>query len=417
MKKSYYLLTLLLISVFFISFTSELLSQNEKNLVQGVFVDYDKCGYYYDEEKNFFTASINNWGYSYDSLLADIEIWKLSPYVKIDSIGLSVQGRPLWQLTITEDPDDISEKRTVFIHARTHPNEVQAFWVTDEIINILLSETSLAQTIRANCVFYIIPMYNPDGVELGYPRENANRIDIESNWNTYPHQPEVAALKSRFTELMTSDQPIEVALNMHSAYACKRYFVYHDSGGTSPAFTLMEQDFIEGIRFYYPNGIEPWSYYMSWISSTPLQYPESWFWINHGENVMALTYEDMNCTSAGNYDLTANAIIKGMMDYMGIVTSVEDLVDFVPEKFELYQNYPNPFNPATRIRYQVSANSQVVLKVFDIIGSEVAILVNEEKPAGSYEIEFDSGQLSSGIYFYQLRTADFSQTKKMMLVR
>ena len=95
----------------------------------------------------------------------------------------------------------------------------------------------------------------------------------------------------------------------------------------------MEQDFIEGIRSYYPNGIEPWHYFISWTTGTPLQYPESWFWINHGENVMALTYEDMyQCTGTGNFDITANALIRGVMDYMGIVTGINNFVDIIPEK-------------------------------------------------------------------------------------
>lgn len=88
--------------------------------------------------------------------------------------------------------------------------------------------------------------------------------------------------------------------------------------------------------------------------------------------------------------------------------------------FELYQNYPNPFNPATVIGYQLSVNSYVTLTVYDVLGKEVAVLVNEEQPAGRYEVEFNSSgirDLASGIYFYQLRAGNFIQTKKMVLVR
>ncbi|MCH9007379.1 hypothetical protein IIA29_05115 [candidate division KSB1 bacterium] len=69
-------------------------------------------------------------------------------------------------------------------------------------------------------------------MELEYPRQNANRIDIESNWDKNPVEPEVAVLGNRFTDLMNSDAPIECGLNMHSAVACKRYFVYHAAAGT-----------------------------------------------------------------------------------------------------------------------------------------------------------------------------------------
>lgn len=84
--------------------------------------------------------------------------------------------------------------------------------------------------------------------------------------------------------------------------------------------------------------------------------------------------------------------------------------------FSLYQNYPNPFNPRSIIQYAVSTMQFVTLTVYDLLGREVATLVNEEKPAGEYEVEFDAVNLPSGIYFYQLRADDFTETKKMVLI-
>ena len=428
----------ILILSLFISFISY--AQKEINIVNGKAVEYDKCGYPMDDTNLSKYISPEYMGYSYDSLLADLELWRVSEYVKIDSIGLSVQGRPLWQLTISSNPNNVSGKRTVHIHARTHPQETEGFYVTEEMIKILLSESDLAQTARANCVFYIIPMYNPDGVELGLPRRNANNIDIESNWNTFPHQPEVAALKARFTELMASPNPIEVMLNMHSSSLCERYFVYHNDNGTSPAYALKEQNFINGVRSYFLGGIAPYTYFVSWTSGTALQYPESWCWLNHGENIMALTYEDMyQCTGTGNFDSTANAILRGVMDYMGILTYVEQVANATLTGFELSQNYPNPFNPSTTISWQAPAAGWQTLKVYDILGNEVATLVNEYRDAGSYEIEFSAiggfssyGNLSSvnnhpssGVYFYRLQVIypesssgqGFVETKKMILLK
>ena len=88
-----------------------------------------------------------------------------------------------------------------------------------------------------------------------------------------------------------------------------------------------------------------------------------------------------------------------------------------PITFNLYQNYPNPFNPTTSIQYQVSSNTQVSLKVYDVLGNEVETLVNEENPAGSYEVKFDAAQLSSGIYFYKLQAGSFVETKKMIYLK
>jgi len=86
-------------------------------------------------------------------------------------------------------------------------------------------------------------------------------------------------------------------------------------------------------------------------------------------------------------------------------------------EFHLEQNYPNPFNPFTVISYQLPVAGNVILKVFDVLGKEIATLVNEEKSAGNYEIDFNASSLSSGIYFYRLQAGSFVQTKKMILLK
>jgi hypothetical protein len=383
----------------------------------------DKCGY--DEQLALqMKAELGgNWGYGYDSLLFDLDRWSQSPYVTVDSIGASVQNRALWQLTITSDIPTSNVKKTIFVHARTHPGEVQAFWLTNELINLLISEEPFAQYVRENCTFYIIPMYNPDGVELGYPRENAHGIDIESNWNTFPPEPEVQTLRNRFSELMSSPAPIELALNMHSAIACTRYFVYHHENGTSFPYTQLEQSFINGIRYYYFQGIEPWNYFVSWTSGTPLYYPESWFWTNFGEAVMALTYEDMNCIEAGAYDTTAFAILHGVMDYLGLVTTIAfDRFPRQNEPFTLHQNYPNPVQltqqdaRTTIIQYNLKTPQNIRLSLYDILGRRIAMLDQGFRNAGTQRVYFDASNLSSGIYLYRLETPSGTRTKRLFVI-
>ena len=89
----------------------------------------------------------------------------------------------------------------------------------------------------------------------------------------------------------------------------------------------------------------------------------------------------------------------------------------VPKTFALHQNYPNPFNPKSTIKYEIAKNGFVSLKVYDIIGNEVATIVNQNQNAGIYEIYFDASDLNSGIYFYKLTTNNFSEIKKMILVK
>jgi hypothetical protein len=97
--------------------------------------------------------------------------------------------------------------------------------------------------------------------------------------------------------------------------------------------------------------------------------------------------------------------------------SVEPDDEVVINDFILGQNYPNPFNPSTVISYQLPVNSNVTLKVCDVLGNEVATLVDEEQPSGRYEIEFNASILPSGVYFYQLKTGNYLETKKMVLLK
>ena len=92
-------------------------------------------------------------------------------------------------------------------------------------------------------------------------------------------------------------------------------------------------------------------------------------------------------------------------------------VEIVPTKFTLYQNYPNPFNPKTTIRYQLPRESEISIKVYDILGAEVLKLLNEKKKPGIFEIECDAQSLSSGIYFYRLQAGSYVETKKMVLMK
>jgi hypothetical protein len=410
---------LITILITFIALFSSEIKPQERNYVEGNSVKYDKCGFSVEGSDQLYKILGDKWGYGYDSLLTDLKTWKLSPYVKIDSIGLSVQLRGLWRLTISSNPNDISDKRTIHIHARTHPQETEGFWVTKEIIKILLSENELAQSIRSNCVIYVIPIFNPDGVELETTRYNANGIDLESNWYKIPNEPEVAALKASFTKLMSTSNPIEVALNMHSSSLCQRYFVYHSENGTSIPYATLEQSFINGVSSYYAGGFAPWNYFVSWTSGTPLQYPESWFWQNYGSNVMALTYEDMyQCSLTGNFDRTADAILRGVMDYIGVVTDVEQIDEVGLDEFELNQNYPNPFNPSTTISWRIPRNSNVTLKIFNPLGEELETLVDEYQEVGIHSklLTLDKN-FTSGVYFYRLQAGNYMGTKKMIYLQ
>jgi Secretion system C-terminal sorting domain len=98
-------------------------------------------------------------------------------------------------------------------------------------------------------------------------------------------------------------------------------------------------------------------------------------------------------------------------------TGVRELTGNIPQRFRLDQNYPNPFNPTTTINYQLPTNSHVTLKVYDVLGREVATLVNESKNGGSYSVTFDGSKLASGVYFYRLEAGKVNDVKKLMLIK
>ena len=99
------------------------------------------------------------------------------------------------------------------------------------------------------------------------------------------------------------------------------------------------------------------------------------------------------------------------------LTDVAEDHSAIPGEFNLSQNYPNPFNPTTKISWQLPISSHVSIKIFDLLGNEMTTLVNEFRTAGSYEVEFDASGLSSGMYFYKLEAGNYSDIKKMVLIR
>ena len=134
---------------------------------------------------------------------------------------------------------------------------------------------------------------------------------------------------------------------------------------------------------------------------------------------------DNSLLESGKY-LVADAVMmminrKLSPDVIVSVESEKEIAQLQPKQFLLEQNYPNPFNPVTTIKYSIPANVETSymtsLRVFDILGNEVATLVNESKQSGSYSVSFDAANLPSGVYFYRINTDNFTETKKMILLK
>jgi len=133
-----------------------------------------------------------------------------------------------------------------------------------------------------------------------------------------------------------------------------------------------------------------------------------------GTTTEAQSYSFLDRTASGKVQYRLKQIdFDGQFEYSNII----EVDAGAPKQFALEQNYPNPFNPTTLISYQLPVASEVSLKVYDVLGKEVATLVNERQEAGTYHFNFNASSLSSGVYFYRIKAGNFVSTKKMMLVK
>ena len=120
---------------------------------------------------------------------------------------------------------------------------------------------------------------------------------------------------------------------------------------------------------------------------------------------------------ANNYIYTGTTAQSVIRRTYSEIIGIKTISTEVPSSFSLKQNYPNPFNSVTKINYEIRVTNHAKLVVYDAMGKEVVTLVNEKQNPGTYQVEFEAGNLTSGVYFYRLSSGDFTDTKRMMLVK
>jgi N-acetylmuramoyl-L-alanine amidase len=166
--------------------------------------------------------------------------------------------------------------------------------------------------------------------------------------------------------------------------------------------------------------VSPW-YDIDWLGwklvNWDLSLGQTGTWI--GNNILEppFIFDSFQMTYLPGNDNTGTIYFDDLRTASFSPTDVTEIPGTTPTEFSLQQNYPNPFNPSTIISWQTPVGSWQTLKVYDILGNEVAALLNEYKSAGSYKAVFDGSNLSSGIYFYTLRSGDFIKTNKMILIK
>jgi hypothetical protein len=151
-------------------------------------------------------------------------------------------------------------------------------------------------------------------------------------------------------------------------------------------------------------------------------FPYTGWWYNYfsGDSILVENTTAMIPLEPGEFNIYTSKSIPSPGD--DILADVKKEDTKIATEYQLYQNYPNPFNPSTVIEYSIPSNverltSEVNLIIYDVLGREMVVLVNEEQPAGRYKVTFDADGLPSGIYFYQLRAGSFIESKKMILLK
>ncbi|MBK9334352.1 MAG: T9SS type A sorting domain-containing protein [Ignavibacteria bacterium] len=136
--------------------------------------------------------------------------------------------------------------------------------------------------------------------------------------------------------------------------------------------------------------------------------------------IMGIDLESLRPAADSPPGSPVSRFVKGALDFVnGLITGIEPNSSFsaIPDRYSLSQNYPNPFNPTTKINFSIPKQGIVTLRVYDVLGKEVMTLVNEQKPAGNYSINFSAANLSSGAYFYRLESGEFKDIKRMIVVK
>jgi len=165
------------------------------------------------------------------------------------------------------------------------------------------------------------------------------------------------------------------------------------------------------LYYTYINLTTPTTY------GTPVQISQHWpFWSSRLFIPSIIEYYN-SAGDMGALWVGGPSPYKLYWDGYNLTTRINNNKTETPDKYSLSQNYPNPFNPVTKINFSIPKNGFVTIKIYDILGKEVDVLVNKEYSAGVYSIDYDGSKLSSGVYFYKLCSGNFIETKKMMLVK
>lgn len=269
-----------------------------------LFFEYD-LEYQFDQKKVYIARYFP---YTYSDLRELLSKYNRDKWLKIDTIGLSAQGREIYMLTVTNPEFPDNYKKRIWIHSRTHPSETASSFAVQGIIDYLLSDNCSIDFSKI--IFNIVPMVNPDGVVHGLSRNSTTGENLEEMWfrseiNEYElderASDEVKVLHSQITTLVSEGPEIIAAINLHSnnpSFYMKPYpFVFSNFGGWEKygdpgrSMFIKHGAFLKFLNDQYCVPIMARSNPKTKSTIDKKEFPESWWWVNFKDKVMAMTIE------------------------------------------------------------------------------------------------------------------------------
>ena len=316
----------------------------------------------------------------YDQLYR--KIFSNSDNTLIDTYGFAYNGTTFLQTTTTADK-------------RVHTAFFNRFWLEEDGDGVV--HFSLGYNPSTNSINEIVETIYPEGNLVDY-----HNIDISSTHNDLHsiwRAGSASVLAYRHYDTNPS-APKNVALTNSSGHPRIQWSKNIDAD-------------INNYRVYRKYGTSAWTYL---ATTTNLYYVDGTVYINPPGSQMGVeVYYKITAKDLGNNESAYSNIVHCNVPGSEIEKRGESVT---VDEYSLLQNYPNPFNPSTTISYQLKGNSFVTLKVYDMLGKEVATLVNQYQTDGKYDVEFTAtSQLASGMYIYQLTAGDFTSTKKLVLMK
>jgi len=354
-------------------------------------------------------------------LLGSIDVFSQATFStgQID-VNVNTYGR----IRIFTTSDQVRHLQRASVLVGVSPTQV---WDYQNDADVEVPTTLVANPTLSN--FEITGTYN--NAYSGNPPDVLVKYNIYS-WTNAKYMILKLTIKNRETSAINAKIGLDLIPELDQTYGNdtvtylqnNRIIRFHRGTSRNMGVKLLSGNLHSLYSFEWFTGYTVDSNYWNWLNygSIQPQYPGG---VEGPVTIPSLSFRTINSNDSAivffafaigaNQDEIITAINEAEVKY-NTVLSV-DKISNLPFGYSLEQNYPNPFNPSTKIQFSISNTQPVTLKVFDVLGNEVATLVNEELTPGIYQYNFDASNLSSGVYYYKLTAGKFSETKKMILMR